>query len=790
LGSVAVIGSGGSNDFLVTSQSWLNEPYNGTPVAYTKTVEIENLSSNPITIDKGTWPDPHFTAVPAVPGQFPVTVPPSPGKTQFFINYTPDANSLTPLSNRTQGTWTSPNVLASDGSESPRFDSLIGNAVAPAETFLQDTVINDTCANGVDIVTAYFTLSETGTTGGVINRVTQSADSNVFMHLVGTLTSNGETWDPTKQAEPLSQGQSAVISVQYVPPANLDTTVVDYITAVDGNGDTVGGTALKVTVNVVYRAGVTNPTNLTFGPVPYQAPNTPANVALTQKSFQITNTAEAPLTINSIGFQANGNNNAFQVSYNPAGTTFPDTLPIGQTLTVLIDFNDSLYNLSTQQAVFTIATNSCPNMTEALTAYVTHPTPTTSTYVATPILSCDNQTNNVSLINSGVKTDSVNNTFDAADTVISAKWTGAGQYFTFDPAQLVGYVLHGSTNFGAATATNGTPNSVPATGLIPVTFNPPAIPGGIVNYSDMLELVVVNSDNDTVTEDIPVTGIAGGAHVSATSVIANQTHSSDGTSGNVGDAMSLPANVTSMVDAGIPVTVDQLNITGAQLTYIIPNRDLLTLTGSGFQSSNLGWTPIGNKPWYETPAGTGLGADTIIYRITGANVLAGNTTSFGFLMFTVDLDKVGDMTPVTLQSLQLYTGGVGSTTPVESCVDTAVQSQNFSLVLACGDSTLRDVMNGKGSIIQFIAPATPDPVAGGSVTMKYANNGAANLTLAIYDALGNEVARPVNNVFHNAGSWQVTTDVSKLPSGTYTYRLSGTSATGPMAVSNQFVIQR
>jgi hypothetical protein len=74
--------------------------------------------------------------------------------------------------------------------------------------------------------------------------------------------------------------------------------------------------------------------------------------------------------------------------------------------------------------------------------------------------------------------------------------------------------------------------------------------------------------------------------------------------------------------------------------------------------------------------------------------------------------------------------------------------------------------------------------------MKYANLGAATMTLAIYDELGNEVARPLNNVFQSAGAWQVTADVSKLPSGTYTYRLSGNSATGPMVVSNQFVIQR
>ena len=137
--------------------------------------------------------------------------------------------------------------------------------------------------------------------------------------------------------------------------------------------------------------------------------------------------------------------------------------------------------------------------------------------------------------------------------------------------------------------------------------------------------------------------------------------------------------------------------------------------------------------------------------------------------------------------MQLFTG---TNIPVGACIGDSVTSQDFSLILSCGDSTLRDVMNGEGGNIQFIGAATPDPVTSGTVTMKYANLGASTMNLAIYDELGNEVARPVNNVYQDAGAWQVTTDVSKLPSGTYTYRLSGSSATGPMVLSSQFVIQR
>jgi hypothetical protein len=238
------------------------------------------------------------------------------------------------------------------------------------------------------------------------------------------------------------------------------------------------------------------------------------------------------------------------------------------------------------------------------------------------------------------------------------------------------------------------------------------------------------------------------------------------------------------------VTIDQLGVTGVILTYVIPNQDLLTLLPGtqGFTGAS-GWVlaNTGTNNPLVTPGANN--SDTIRVTLTNPTPLSANTTSFGNLNFQVDLSKSGNTSLVDLDTIQLFTGANG-TTPTEACVGTSVQSQDFTLLTACGDSTLRAVMDGQGGNIQFIGAASPDPVTGGSVTMKFANLGAATMTLAIYDALGNEVSRPVNNVYQSAGAWQVTADVSKLPSGTYTYRLSSNSATGPMAVSDQFVIQR
>jgi len=126
---------------------------------------------------------------------------------------------------------------------------------------------------------------------------------------------------------------------------------------------------------------------------------------------------------------------------------------------------------------------------------------------------------------------------------------------------------------------------------------------------------------------------------------------------------------------------------------------------------------------------------------------------------------------------------------ISGCITPVIEDSNFSLILECGDPTLRSFMQGKG-IVEYIRDASPDPVTGSYVTFNYGNQTATNVTLAIYDVLGREVARPVDNVYHEAGSWQVSCNVARLPSGTYTYRLSANGRAGKTVISKQFEIQR
>ena len=171
--------------------------------------------------------------------------------------------------------------------------------------------------------------------------------------------------------------------------------------------------------------------------------------------------------------------------------------------------------------------------------------------------------------------------------------------------------------------------------------------------------------------------------------------------------------------------------------------------------------------------------------MTGKQAIDDNVHTFGQIAFLATLSKDAPTTDVHLDTMQLYTGDNG-TTPVGGCVTPVVQSGNFNLILRCGDATMSLVMAGKGDQVGFIKPATPNPVSGGTVTFQYANKMETNLTLSIYDALGKEVLRPIDNVRHDAGAWQISTDVTNLASGAYTYRLTN----GHVVASGQFVIQR
>lgn len=83
----------------------------------------------------------------------------------------------------------------------------------------------------------------------------------------------------------------------------------------------------------------------------------------------------------------------------------------------------------------------------------------------------------------------------------------------------------------------------------------------------------------------------------------------------------------------------------------------------------------------------------------------------------------------------------------------------------------------------FIQSLTPNP-ASGIVKCVYAIDEAADVSIELLDMLGNVVARPLTPTHHIKGVYEVSFDVSSLPSGAYIARISG----GGFAASSRVIV--
>ena len=764
--SVALIGTGGQGDFLVTDQHWINESVPPGPSGYIQSVKIENLSDIPLTIDSEGWADNvHFKPV----DKLPVTVPPSNPKTgklgevPFRIAYFPDNNSLT-APDRTKGFWRSSTLdSAQDPQHGIRTDSLIGNGVAPTEYFIQD--IDDTvqCAQPGDTMHLAFQIADTGTSAGTITQITHT-DTTDFHNLTGILSS-GSSWNPETAPQVFAPGESATITLDYPVPVNTNVTARDTLTAVNSEGQIVMGHPILVTIHVIYKAGQVQPQAIYMPTVRYQ------QGAHASRTFIISNTTSTPLDVNTITLTAGGTyNSAYTITTNPPlPTVLAPAGSAGDTMSVTITFNDSISFDYVQSATIQIGSGACDNLQELVYDTVLVSGAAAQTYTAPPILSCEQSVNNIKLFN--LQPHDSNTTI--TDTVISTKWVGANHGVNFQIPNIIKTTIPSGQSL-----------------IVPVTFTPPS-GAGLDTISDMLEVTLHSSRSDTILY-IPVVNTAGTVLVTGISQFATPSVSASGVpDAAASDRISVPATI-SIDKLGLPIVTDSIGITGIKLTYVIPHPDLLI--------------PDPQNPFTISPALAAAGwsaqvianpngerKDSMItVMLTGTAPLSAafDSTIYGKLNFEVALDKGDNETPVTLQSIQLFTGANGAS-PIGACVATATQSGDFSLVLRCGDSTLKSVMLS-GTMPLYIKPAVPNPVTGPSMTFDYANRGAGNITLIIYDVLGREVARPVDNVPQDAGSWEVNYNASNLPNGTYTYRLSEITPllgeTG--AVSREFVIQR
>jgi hypothetical protein len=730
------IGTGGAPDFTVTDAYWYDVPLIGPPQE--RVVVVKNTAkAQDVHISSISWDKTEFTlSDPTVANGFDVhpNVP-----VNVVFKFTPTAVPQI----ISQVTWTSKDVTTPDGTHLlPRFSSLIGNAIA-----LRDTEVTVTCAQPGDIL--HFSIPITNALRGIKTHIDSVTHTNsAFVNLQGHRP-NGTTWNPATTQEIMQESSTDTIVIDFPVPLKTNGTWVDNITPYNDSG-IIGGRSVKITVNTIYKA-VGIPKRVVNFPLSQfgdPASGIPEEIA-------IGDSTSSDITINSVNFETgNKYNGAFHLGYklnNTPVTGLPQTLHAGDTLRVLIYFDSTgefaINNFSTSLSFGTDGCNLSSdvplNVVQAFKLGSVEPR------LFAPIFAC------------GATLDSVpytsSNASGLMDT-IRIKLSGP------DAAN---YVLQKDS----ITVMGGE--------SVWIYFNlVPSSNRGSSTYTVNIDLRVHTPTSPEFSLSTSVSNTVLVYDVTARSVFSQL-------SAEAGKDVMLPIDL-SVNKRGLPDNLSKLNINAVRLTYILGDKDLLDFAKRDITQALLN-PPSGWK--LETdPAKTFYKDSLVVFYLTGNRPLDDNDKSLGQFRFLTTLTAQNEATKVTLLKMELFSDDQ----PVGPCATPLVQDSTFNLLLRCGDSTMRLVMQGKGGLVNFIKPATPDPATGSSVSIGYANRAETDLTLVIYDALGREVARPVNGIHHEVGAWEVRCDVSRLPSGTYTYRLSADRPLNghPVVISKQFVIQR
>ncbi len=728
-------GNAGAADYSVDNQTWLNVPLTKDTGWVQKPVVIHNKTSlEDLVVKFDSVSDPtHFYLAPyqaktvTVPKKKTVNGP--DGLDSVWFIYQPTVVEQ----DKAQGYWESAGENA-NGSLDFHNDSLFGNPIVAQVTFAQN--IDDTidCPQAGDTLRLTFVLSNSGSADAIVNRVTASNTLD-FSKPIGILA-NDSTWDPAKVAQTLAKsGGADTIVVTYGVPTGGNASAWDTITAYGSDNQPMGKVIAHIQVNELTMTF--NPPTLDFGQVPYQS-------GKVTKTFTITNPNATPVIYNDISFAPVNGSSPGSYSVSPsAGNGLPVTLTQGQSLTVSVTFDPSVSFVDSQWVNLEFASTACDTSIYALSISGLPPDVAQST-VSSPILACSHTMDTITITNPSPE----------ADTIHSANWLGADSTAFLFPTNPEGLIIPSDSFL-----------------RIPVEFIPNAQDSNLHTDIDSIAFALKNSKSIS-TVVATVQGTSNFVDVEVTSQFPPP-------SGNAGTTADLPMSLT-VNPRNLTVNDTDLDITGVRLVYLISNPDLLNITKGDLTNAVAGLPP----GWSVAPGSyvTKLG-DSVVLVLRGPK-LPNGTITLGQIGFTVTLPKLDTATNVTLAELTFF-----SDSATAGCINPMVADSNFSLIQRCGDPTLRGFMQG-GGIVAFIQPAKPDPVTGGEITFQYANWAPARLTLTIYDVLGREVARPVGNVYHEAGSWEASADVAKLPAGTYTYRLSAEGNLGRSVISKQFVIDR
>ncbi|HYM20101.1 MAG TPA: hypothetical protein VEW28_03750 [Candidatus Kapabacteria bacterium] len=717
--SCEYLGSGGAVDFTVANYDFKCVTPDST--ASSVGLYVQNTSPLAVQIDSIWVDDPvHFGYNQNVPAtnKLPFTVPSVNIQSgQYGVTFTCKPTTIGPVKTRAH--------FKSFGGGIERTDSLFANGCGPSITQISPS---DTSECDIPVtIRVQFSNAGGQYSDSVKIASIGSTDTTLFKDL---FVDDGTG---TKLPTPLTFGigQTFFVDVTFTPPQKRSGTFVDSIYLIGANGDTLARGAANVVAT--WRDAQAATANVNFGAQPFGSPKQ-------QKFFTICSNGIDSLTVYKVDVFPSHDAGAFRLTGQYMKNGVAVTLPIKlsakpvECLDVYVEFDPSFILDTGQVGFFGIESNACPNADQniALNArgFTTSGPPQIQGFNAPAILSCSNNVDTATISNS-----------------------------QGNLKQIVGYTITGA-NPANFTILSPLPINIPGTSTVPIIVGFTPTPGlGLANYSAQIVAAIIdNGQTDTsyVTSTL--------LQAQSNSVLLSVNHSFSQNFVKTGDYTSM-IMALALTKNGLSDPISSIDIQKVVLTYNY-NIDMLDLQPSiqaAFTTSIPGWAV--------DPANSSvnIATKTLTLTLIGTPPISDANTQLGQLAFRATVPKTGNSTPVTLTSIQLFDG---SGNPVKNCIATAHLDTGITLVFQCGDSALIKTMNGLP--VTKIVPVVPNPVSGSqtSVAFRYGQRGEGNISLSLYDALGNEVARILDNVHHPAGTFEVYYDTGGLPSGSYVYRYS------------------
>jgi hypothetical protein len=558
------------------------------------------------------------------------------------------------------------------------------------------------------------------------------------------MDANDSVW---KTPFSLDTGKTVYASVNYTPVLKTSGCFTDSIIIIQQNGErAVDNPVSYITVCVkYYEATVTH--NIDYGTQPVGGPKV-------LDSFEVCNTGADPLTINKID-SLNFHSSSFQLTgvYKVGGATrlvLPITLNVGECLEIYATFDPSNSNVTTQTDSFVVNTNDCVTQAKLMYAQANLSTtiPSILGFSDPPLFSCDVHTDSLSfknptLLNGTIKTITIGPGGDVA-------------------------------NFASQQAP---PIAVPAgaTVKIPIQF----IPAAQAATKTYTTTVTLGFDNGSGPKPYTttITAVGQGMDLAVTSQFAVPAQSA-------GTIVDLPIQV-SLNKHALNTPLPFLNINRIELTYSY-DQSILDIANNNLAGAVI--FPNGST-WKVDLATSKIDpiTNTLQLNLVNTNVLtdADITAPIANIAFKASLPKTGSSTPVQLTASNFINT---SNQPVANCLAVTRKDSSFSLIYLCGDSTLQNFM--KGVIPMRAYPVNPNPAGGASsniLDFKYSASQSGEVTLEIFDELGRQVARVIDNQNLPAGTYEVHYNSSGLTEGTYIYRYS---LNNKHVTSGRFIIQK